>query len=44
MRFIDSNIFIYVLANEPYYGAAVRRILARIEEGEEACISTLVIA
>ena len=43
MRFVDSNIFIYVLANDPRYGDTSLKILRRIEKGEEAAISTLVI-
>ncbi|MDP2900655.1 MAG: type II toxin-antitoxin system VapC family toxin [Candidatus Bathyarchaeota archaeon] len=41
MRFIDSNIFIYVVTNHPRFGATATRILKRVEEGEEATISTL---
>ncbi len=41
MRFIDSNIFIYVVTNHPRFGATATRILKRVEEGEEATTSTL---
>jgi predicted nucleic acid-binding protein len=44
LRFVDSNVFIYHMAQDPRYGATATRILERIEEGEEAATSTLVIA
>jgi len=43
MRFVDSNIFVYVLAGDPKYGEVAKDILKRIEDGEEAATSTLVI-
>ncbi|MBS7656269.1 type II toxin-antitoxin system VapC family toxin [Candidatus Bathyarchaeota archaeon] len=43
MRFIDSNVFIYHLAADPIYGVKAKNILKRIEEGEQAATSTLVI-
>ena len=43
MRFIDSNIFIYHMANDPEYGEKASKILEKIENGEEATTSTLVI-
>ena len=44
-RFIDSNIFIYVLLKDPRHGKACLRILERIEKGEEQGItSTLVLS
>ncbi|MDP2900221.1 MAG: type II toxin-antitoxin system VapC family toxin [Candidatus Bathyarchaeota archaeon] len=43
MRFIDSNIFIYVATNHPRFGPTSKNILKRIEQGEEATTSTLVI-
>lgn len=42
-RFIDSNIFIYVLTQDPQYYEKARTILERIEKGEEAVTSTLVL-
>ena len=44
MRFVDSNVFIYVLVKSPKddYETA-KRILQRIEEGEEAITNTAVI-
>ena len=44
MRFIDSNVFIYVLVKSPKDDYIIaKRILQRIEEGEEAITSTAVI-
>jgi predicted nucleic acid-binding protein len=43
MRFVDSNIFIYVATNHPRFGPTSKNILKRIEEGEEATTSTLVL-
>ena len=34
-RFIDSNIFIFVLLKDPRYGEACLRILENVERGEE---------
>jgi len=44
MRFVDSNVFIYVLDRHPKFGETARNLLKRIEEGEEALTSTFVIA
>ncbi len=44
MRFVDSNVFVYHLAGDKRYGGTASRILEKIEEGEEAVTSTLVIA
>jgi len=43
-RFVDSNVFVYVLAADPHYGSRAREILRTIERGEEAITSTLVLA
>jgi len=44
MRFIDSNIFIYVLIQSPKdVYETCRRILKRIENGEQTIVSTSVI-
>lgn len=43
MRFVDSNIFIYVLDRHPKFGKTAKEVLKRIEAGEEAVTSTLVI-
>ena len=39
-RFIDSNIFIYVLLKDPRYGEACLRILEKVEKGEEQGITS----
>lgn len=39
-RFIDSNIFIYVLLKDPRYGEACLRILERVERGEEQGVTS----
>jgi uncharacterized protein len=44
LRFIDTNVFIYVLNSDPDFGPTAKRILQRIEEGEETVTSTLVAA
>ncbi len=44
MRFIDTNIFVYVLNSDAECGSTAKRILQRVEEGEEATTSTLVTA
>jgi predicted nucleic acid-binding protein len=42
-RFVDSNVFMYALTAHPVFGVAARRILERIEGGESAVTSTLVL-
>jgi predicted nucleic acid-binding protein len=42
-RFVDTNVFIYSVTGHPRFGEDARRILKRIEEGEEAVTSTLVL-
>jgi len=42
-RFVDTNIFIYSATNHPQFGKTARHILERIEKGEEAITSTLVL-
>lgn len=44
MRFVETNIFLYVITAHPEFGAVARRILERIGSGEEAATSSLVIA
>lgn len=44
MRFVDSNVFVYHIAGDPEYGNVASRIIERVEEGEEAATSTLVIS
>lgn len=41
--FVDTNVFIYALSDHPTLGQTSRRILQRIEDGEEAFTSTLVL-
>ncbi|MGC8849323.1 MAG: type II toxin-antitoxin system VapC family toxin [Candidatus Bathyarchaeia archaeon] len=43
MSFIDSNVFVYHLAADPSYGRRARRLLEKVEGGERASTSTLVI-
>ena len=43
MRFVDTNVFIYALTAHPRFGENARRILERIEGGEAAMTSTLVL-
>ena len=42
-RFVDVNVFVYYIINHPRSGENARRILERIERGEEAVASTLVL-
>jgi len=44
LRFIDSNVFVYHMAEDPEYGDIASEIIERIEGGEEAATSTLVIS
>jgi len=44
MRFIDSNVFVYHLAADPNYGEKAKAIIQKIESGEKAATSTLIIA
>lgn len=42
-RFVDTNVFIYSITDHPQFGERAKRILERIEEGEEAVTTTLVL-
>jgi len=42
-RFVDTNVFIYSITGHPRFGENAKRILKRIEQGEEAVTSTLVL-
>jgi len=42
VRFVDSNIFIYHIDRNPAFGEVSKAILQRIENGEEAFTTTLV--
>jgi predicted nucleic acid-binding protein len=44
MSFVDANIFVYHLAADQKYGEKAKKIIERIESGEESHTSTLVIA
>lgn len=44
MRFVDANVFVYHLADDPTHGKRAEEILTRIEKGESAATSTLVIS
>jgi predicted nucleic acid-binding protein len=44
LRFIETNIFLYVITAHPEFGPKARRILERIDSGEQAMTSSLVIA
>jgi predicted nucleic acid-binding protein len=43
MRFVDTNVFIYSMTRHPKFGVTATKILKRIEEGERAATSTLVL-
>lgn len=43
MRFVDTNVFIYALTAHPRFGEVAKTILERVEEGEAAVTSTLVL-
>lgn len=42
-RFIDTNVFIYTITAHPHFGSIARSILERVEKGEGAATSTLVL-
>ena len=42
-RFVDTNVFIYAATDHPGFGETARSILERIEAGEAAVTSTLVL-
>jgi len=44
VRFIDANVFVYHMAQDPRHGRAATSIIKRIEGGEEAATSTLVLS
>jgi predicted nucleic acid-binding protein len=43
LRFVDTNVFVYALTAHPRFGETAKRILERIERGEAALTSTLVL-
>lgn len=42
-RFVDTNVFVYSVTNHPRFGKAARKILTRLENGEECITSTIVL-
>jgi len=44
LRFLETNIFLYVITANPNFGPAAKEILQRIELGEQAMTSSLVVA
>jgi predicted nucleic acid-binding protein len=42
-RFVDTNIFVYALTGHPEFGEVAKNVLERIEAGEKAATSTLVL-
>ncbi len=42
-HFVDTNVFIYSVTGHPRFGEKAKRILKRIEQGEEAVTTTLVL-
>ncbi|HZW58017.1 MAG TPA: type II toxin-antitoxin system VapC family toxin [Nitrososphaerales archaeon] len=45
MRFVDANVFVYHMQEDPLYSKkTAHTIVKRIDDGEEAATSTLVIA
>jgi predicted nucleic acid-binding protein len=42
-RFVDANIFIYAFTGHSLFGKTAKTILERIENGEDAVTSTLVL-
>ena len=42
-RFIDANVFIYSITAHPRFGKIAKNILERIQDGEAALTSTLVL-
>jgi len=44
LRFVETNVFLYVITAHAEFGPIAKRILERIDSGEEAVTSSLVIA
>lgn len=44
MRFVETNVFLYVMTANPVFGPIAKRIFERIERGEEAITSSLAVA
>lgn len=43
MRFVDTNVFIYHITAHKKFGEAAKKILQRIEDGEQAITSIVVL-
>lgn len=43
-RFVDTNIFLYLIQGHPEFGELSKRILERIDEGEKAVTSQINLA
>ncbi|MFQ6074852.1 MAG: type II toxin-antitoxin system VapC family toxin [Candidatus Bathyarchaeia archaeon] len=41
MRYVDVNVFVHWLGNDPVYGGQATEIVTRIEKGERAVTSSL---
>jgi predicted nucleic acid-binding protein len=44
LRFVETNIFLYVMTANAQFGPIAKKILQRINSGEEAVTSSLVVA
>ena len=44
MRFVDANVFVYHMEQDPRRGETATAIIKKIEKGEQAATSTLVIS
>lgn len=44
MRYLDANIFIYVINDHPKFGSLSKKILSRINTRESALITTLTLS
>ena len=42
-RFVDTNVIVYAMTGHPIFGETSRQILQRIEDGEQAVTSTMVL-
>lgn len=42
-RFVDTNLFIYLITGDPEFYGTSKKVLERIEKGEKTITSTLVI-
>jgi len=44
LRFVDANVFVYHMAQDPKHGEISTTIIKKIERGEQVATSTLVIS